>query len=76
MMPEHYEENNDRDWDAKKPGKEVPLKGSRTCFTGLPLRRQTVNHDQHNRAVGRPRALDWGEAGLVEAVAYPHFCGN
>jgi hypothetical protein len=45
MMPENYEENNDRDWDAKKPDKEVPLKGSRTCFTGLPLRRQTVNHD-------------------------------
>ena len=33
-------------------------------------------HDQHNQAMGRPRALDWAEAGLVEAVAHPCFCGD
>jgi hypothetical protein len=26
--------------------------------------------------MGRPRALDWGQTGLVEAVAYPYFCGD
>jgi hypothetical protein len=42
----------------------------------LVLGRQTVNHDQYNQTMGRPRALDWGQAGLVEAFAYPYFCGD
>jgi hypothetical protein len=97
MMPENCKENNDRDWDAKKPKQHASTKAHVTLLVSsiedvlpakssiernsyvlhwLVLGTKTVNHDQHNQAMGRPRALDWAEAGLVEADAHPYFCGD